>query len=32
VSPYFQNFGKRLAKSPKLYFLDVGLMAWLLAA
>ena len=27
---YFQNFGKRLVKSPKLYFLDVGLMAWLL--
>lgn len=30
LPPYFQNFGKRLLKSPKLYFLDVGLMAWLL--
>jgi len=28
--PYHRNFGKRLVKSPKLYFLDVGLMAWLL--
>jgi predicted AAA+ superfamily ATPase len=27
---YHRNFGKRLVKSPKLYFLDVGLMAWLL--
>lgn len=30
LPPYFQNFGKRLVKSPKLYFLDVGLMTWLL--
>lgn len=30
LPPHFQNFGKRLIKSPKLYFLDVGLMAWLL--
>lgn len=30
LPPYFRNFGKRLVKSPKLYFLDVGLMAWLL--
>lgn len=30
LSPYHQNFGKRLVKTPKLYFLDVGLMAWLL--
>ncbi len=30
LRPYHQNFGKRLVKSPKLYFLDVGLMAWLL--
>jgi uncharacterized protein len=30
LPPYFQNFGKRLVKSPKLYFFDVGLMAWLL--
>jgi predicted AAA+ superfamily ATPase len=30
LPPYFQSFGKRLVKSPKLYFFDVGLMAWLL--
>jgi uncharacterized protein len=30
VPPYHVNFGKRLVKTPKLYFLDVGLMAWLL--
>lgn len=30
LPPYYRNFGKRLAKTPKLYFLDVGLMAWLL--
>jgi hypothetical protein len=30
VHPYYQNFGKRLVKTPKLFFLDVGLMAWLL--
>jgi predicted AAA+ superfamily ATPase len=30
LTPYFNNFGKRLVKTPKLYFLDVGLMAWLL--
>lgn len=30
IQPHHQNFGKRLVKSPKLYFLDVGLMAWLL--
>lgn len=30
VPPYFRNYGKRLVKSPKLYFLDSGLMAWLL--
>jgi uncharacterized protein len=29
VPPYHVNFGKRLVKTPKLYFLDVGLMAWL---
>lgn len=28
--PYFINFGKRLVKSPKLYFYDTGLAAWLL--
>ncbi len=30
IPPYFENFGKRLVKTPKLYFLDVGLMCWLL--
>lgn len=25
VPPYFENFGKRLIKSPKLYFVDSGL-------
>ena len=30
LMPYHSNFGKRLVKTPKLYFLDVGLMAWLL--
>lgn len=29
LPPHHQNFGKRLVKTPKLYFLDVGLMAWL---
>jgi predicted AAA+ superfamily ATPase len=26
--PYFENFGKRLVKAPKLYLLDTGLMCW----
>jgi hypothetical protein len=30
LKPYHQNFGKRLVKSPKLYFLDTGLAARLL--
>ncbi len=30
VRPFFANFGKRLVKTPKLYFLDVGLASWLL--
>lgn len=30
LPPYFANLGKRLVKSPKLYFLDSGLAAWLL--
>ena len=25
LKPYYQNFGKRIIKSPKLYFLDTGL-------
>jgi uncharacterized protein len=28
--PYHTNFGKRLVKTPKLYFHDTGLAAWLL--
>lgn len=30
LPPYFENFGKRIIKSPKLYFYDVGLAACLL--
>ncbi len=30
VPPYFENFGKRITKSPKLYFADSGLAAHLL--
>ena len=30
VAPYFRNYGKRLVKAPKLFFLDTGLCAWLL--
>lgn len=30
LRPHFRNFNKRLIKSPKLYFCDVGLAAWLL--
>ena len=30
LRPYHRNFGKRLVKTPKLYFLDSGLAAWLL--
>lgn len=30
IRPYYRNFGKRLVKTPKLYFLDSGLVAWLL--
>lgn len=29
LKPYYQNFGKRLIKSPKLYFLDTGLLCYL---
>ncbi len=29
VRPYFTNRTRRLTKSPKLYFLDAGLAAWL---
>jgi predicted AAA+ superfamily ATPase len=30
LPPYHRNFGTRLVKTPKLYFLDVGLACWLL--
>jgi uncharacterized protein len=30
VTPFFENFGKRLIKSPKLYFVDPGLVCHLL--
>lgn len=30
VQPWFENFGKRLTKAPKLVFLDVGLCARLM--
>jgi len=29
LKPYYRNFGKRLIKSPKLYFLDTGLLCYL---
>jgi predicted AAA+ superfamily ATPase len=30
LNPYFENFGKRLIKSSKIYFYDVGLAAYCL--
>lgn len=30
LPPYHRNFGKRLVKAHKLYFLDVGLACWLM--
>lgn len=30
LQPYFRNIGKRLAKTPKIYFYDVGFACWLL--
>lgn len=30
LPPYYRNFGKRLAKSPKIYFAEPGLACWLL--
>lgn len=30
VPPFYENFGKRLIKSPKLYFTDTGLVSYLL--
>jgi predicted AAA+ superfamily ATPase len=31
LQPYFENFGKRLVKSPKLYFCDTGFLMYLLS-
>jgi len=31
LSPYYRNFNKRIIKSPKLYFFDVGLVCSLLS-
>lgn len=30
LQPYYKNFGKRVIKSPKIYFYDVGLLCYLL--
>jgi hypothetical protein len=30
LSPYYRNFGKRVIKSPKIYFVEPGLAVWLL--
>lgn len=30
LEPYYKNFNKRLVKSPKVYFLDTGLLCYLL--
>ncbi len=30
LKPYFRNFGKRMIKSPKVYFIETGLAAYLL--
>ena len=30
LRPHFRNYGKRLVKTPKLYFLDSGLATWLM--
>jgi uncharacterized protein len=30
LSPFYENFGKRVIKSPKYYFIDVGLLCFLL--
>lgn len=30
LRPYFENFGKRMIKSPKLYFTDAGLACYIL--
>ena len=30
LKPYYENFGKRVIKSPKLYFTDIGLASYML--
>lgn len=30
LPPYFANLGKRVVRTPKLYFVDTGLAAWLM--
>lgn len=30
LPPYYRNFGKRVVKAPKYYFMDTGLLAYLL--
>lgn len=30
LGPYYRNFGKRMVKSPKIYFTEPGLATWLL--
>ncbi len=30
LRPYYRNFGKRIVKAPKLYFMDCGLVCYLL--
>ncbi len=30
LQPYYKNIGKRLVKTPKVYFYDTGLICWLL--
>ncbi len=30
LEPYYNNFNKRLIKTPKIYFMDTGLACWLL--
>ena len=30
LKPYYKNFGKRIIKSPKMYFYDTGLVSFLL--
>lgn len=31
LPPYFENFGKRVIKTPKYYFIDTGLLCFLLS-